>query len=607
MREQKKVDIVMAENNNQLLDLYMKHIEEAPDFVHNLVLMYTDAKDKRQVYENRWREIKKYAYPAASGYDSARGAIGAANESRTYNYCSTVSAKITRFVSILSSLLADPASKWFTFRLSNYYGGINYALSKSLSAGLWAKECHTIVEQKLNSPKSKFFPSMYTNNFCWFTYGTGNMEVVKTGINDFFYSCVRNEDLCHLVDCYNNTSEVFRTLELTTAQAIEMFGDRVPESIRGMGAATGGHLSTMKHRFFEASIRNPFARQINAAAKAGDVLALPYLSIFIHEAEKRIVGIQQYPEQPYIISRFDLEPSEIYGRSYVWEAMPDIKNLNEVNYLFMSAFKITVQPPLLVAPEHFNKLIEIMPRGVMPFLTPDGRPLAVPMQVGQNPQGMFEFLVRKEQQLDEIIGSSDLFRPEETARSFLEISQRKQQLYYRLSPYIVRLENECIYPIMRLTLKLLNEFGSLPPFPYADVCTDLGLDASQVEAMQAMLPNPIEQLEIEYCGPLAKMSSLEEIVNNERFLDFAARLQQAYPEINPSDQIRVDKIMKDMAMLLLNDADSIRSNDEAQKRIEARRAQQSIMEKQAEAQLRKTTAEAAKIEAEAVSIQEGNQ
>jgi hypothetical protein len=558
-------------------------------YVEELMSMYNAAKNNRSGWESKWSEINRLLFPAPGDFSThSGGSVGATPPSTEItSHASIVVAKVNKIIAMLSALVADPASDWFGLKFVDFEMGEGKLLSDSTAANKWLKAINRTQLNLLGDPKSNFYPSLFTLIAQWYTFGTGYQEVILRQDGGICFDCPRIQDCAIAVNGYNEVAEVYRTLRLTARQAIDLYGDRVSEHI--LMEAKNSIVSSARHEFFEANIANPLQAQLLQAG----LPAMPYVSIVVETHARKIVDIRQYPKLPYIVGRFDLAPAELYGRSYVWDCMPDIKIINKLSRLAVLSTAFSVEPAMLTKPSVSKLVSRIVPRAVLPWLDSTGTPVAAPLAYGTNPQILLEFYQFKLNELDETLAARDLFSQDVPSKTAFEVNERKIQLHNRLRSMIVRLETECLSPIIELVTLLLAERNALPPFPYEEVAEEFQIDPI---ILQMQLPAPILQLKTFFCGQLARMRSLEEANNAERVLQFAAQVSQ----INPAalDRINLSEIMKDAVMNYLQNEKAINSDKTVKEIGDARNNQVDLQESKMEADIAKEKAETEKLEVE---------
>jgi hypothetical protein len=569
----------------KLLDIFQDRISR--DFVQDLLRRYQTAKMNRSPWEGKWNEILRLVFPGPEALQS--GSVGAPPGSVT-THCSEVVAKINRIISTLCSMLVAPSHNWLTLKYRDI--SLTARLDSSTASNKWLKAVAGYMLNLMASPQSNFYCALYSIIYQWFTLGVayGVLDLHENG--SFSLDCVRTNDCAIGVSGYNEVTEVFRTLNLTASQAMDLYGTSISDVLL---QEARDHSST-RHEFVEFNIRNPFQDQMLEVK----VPAMPYVSLVVEMTEQKIVDFRQYPKLPYVTPRFNLEPSELYGRSYVWDAMPTIKIINKIHKIFVKGCDFGVSPMIATKPGMAKLVNRIAPGAILPWLDSSGQPLAMQFPYGAEPKNIIEYLQYLLSTLDEILGARDLFTEDIPSKTAHEVELKAQQISARLMPMVVRFETECLSPLVELFLLLLAERKALPLFPYKEVAREMNMD--ELELMK-LLPAPLTVLNAEFHGRTERMRMQEDFANCEKVLQFAVQLGQVNP--NALHRINLGEVMKKAALVNLNDEAVINDDSTVEKKDDAARNQVNLQDEKTRAEIEYLTAQTQKLRAETNSIMQG--
>ena len=172
--------------------------------------------------------------------------------------------------------------------------------------------------------------------------------------------------------------------------------------------------------------------------------------------------------------------------------------------------------------------------------------------------------------LEDALVARDVIPADAPNMTATEVNQRQIQMFNRIRPLIVRLETEDLNHTVLRTLKLLEQTGKLPPFPY----DDLGIYPEQ-------MPDPIMQLRVTFGGQMAKMQRLQEIQDNEMLMNKTLMAAQQDPSV--LDRVNLDRMIAVEAEIY-GITNGVINSDEVVQQIREQRAKQQEAEQQAQQQ-----------------------
>lgn len=226
------------------------------------------------------------------------------------------------------------------------------------------------------------------------------------------------------------------------------------------------------------------------------------------EGEHKLLS-RDLKSNPWVISRYMLAPSEIYGRGPCLYALPDIKTLNKVVELTLKNASLSIGGVFTAVDDGVlnPQAISIVPGAVIgvssnggprgPSLQP--LPRSGDVNLSQIISGDLRSNIKKTL-LDESLPPDNM-----SARSATEIVERMKELSQNLGSAFGRLINETMHPIVRRTLELMDEEGMI----------DLPLKVNGLE------------ISITPMSPLAMAGNMEKVGNILQFLQISQSLGNA--------------------------------------------------------------------------------
>jgi hypothetical protein len=218
---------------------------------------------------------------------------------------------------------------------------------------------------------------------------------------------------------------------------------------------------------------------------------------------------KELKSMPWVVSRYMLAPSEIYGRGPCLYALPDIKTLNKVVELTLKNASLSIGGVFTAVDDGVlnPQAISIVPGAVI-GVSSNGGPRGPSLQalprsgdvnLSQIIAGDLKANIKKTL-LDESLPPDNM-----SARSATEIVERMKELSQNLGSAFGRLINETMHPIVRRTLELMDEEGMI----------DLPLKVNGL------------QVQIAPMSPLAMAGNMEKVGNILQFLQISQSLGQA--------------------------------------------------------------------------------
>lgn len=359
----------------------------------------------------------------------------------------------------------------------------------------------------------------------------------------------------------------YRVYEITAKLAYEKWGEKLPEEVKRLIKNNAGHQRVkMLHAIY------PRKSALGRTGKAIISTSKPFASVHYSYTGDRIFFESGFDEFPVAIHRWVLNGSSPYGSSPVIELMEEIKKLDKMSYLYMLGADKNANPPIF-APEVLKGRLNLNPGGRNYVnIAQVGEPKLFPSSLDLN-----HLATQIQLQIRVIQQSlfSDLFNilmRQDQQRTATEVREIKGEGLVLLSSIIGNMQEEKITPLIMRTFNTLRRSGLLPPPP-----------EELVKASQS------GQVKVELDGPLAQnMKAYHQTTGITQGMQALAAVMQ----LNPDSQVNVDfdELMR-QAMSANGMPESIIREVADVKKI--KKAQQELLEQQAEAQQLQMRADAA--------------
>lgn len=261
-----------------------------------------------------------------------------------------------------------------------------------------------------------------------------------------------------------------------------------------------------------------------------------------------------YHTFPYAVFRWSKLSREVYGRGPGRTALPDVKTLNRLVALNLSALAKEVDPPILQRHEAVIGGLSLTPASVN-VVDFDG-PLAdavSPLESKRHHDWTSMEIAGLQQKIRQIFFANQLELQEKPAMTATEVSVRYEMMQRLLGPALGRLKYEFLQRLIERGLSLLAEAGALPPMPPAvqEVIGQIDID-------------------VRFEGPLERAQRSHALIAIERKNQWAAMIGQMKPEV--WDTWDFDKEAREVSEITGVPADLVREESDI-KRIRQARAQ----------------------------------
>lgn len=364
---------------------------------------------------------------------------------------------------------------------------------------------------------------------------------------------------------------VYRCFALTAEQAVAEFGEQ-EEGIEG-GKSFGVSQKTAKLAKEKPDEKVEFVHAIyprTQTVKAPRLAKnLPIASVHVEVQEKRIVRESGYHEMPVVVPRWMLIPDSVYGVGPVFDALPDVKMLNELKRMELASADLAIAGMWIAEDDGVlnPRTVKVGPRKVIVANSVDSMK---PLQTGSDFQ-LSEALTDQLQRSIRKLLMADQLQPQDgPAMTATEVHVRVNLIRQLLGPIYGRLQAEYLQPLIERCFGLAYRAG-----------------------MFGMAPDTLagREFSVKYLSPLARAQKLEDVTAIERLHVNVAQIAQVKPEV-------LDLIDEDETVRILSDAlgvppKVVRKTADVQQLRQNRSEQQQAAVQQAQAaQLQQTAGEA---------------
>jgi hypothetical protein len=438
--------------------------------------------EERANAEHLWSDISEFMLNNQSGLFFNKGATSSAAGTSSGASGTTKGARKTRRVydstalqatqdlaSAFQSTLTNPATVWSKIRFQND------VLNDSKASSVWLEEVNDIIHKRLSESN---FDTEIAKGYQSFV-SMGNMalfhDVKAESPSEFTFTAMHLAQISWAEDKDNLVDSVFRNFRLTAKQAVERWGNDVPEGLA------------------------PAEKR-------------PIASVYISKIGMHVVEEGGYYEMPVYVGRWGLLPNEVYGRGPGHLALPDVRTLNQVRQRGLEQLDLQVAPPILANQRDVFGQLDLRPRGISIVRDING----VREMVSGARQDILQFNVEDlKNSISRMFFLDKLLLPPRTETGEMtafEVSERIDQMHRVLGPVLTRLNSELLQPLILRCFKILLREGALPPLP--PQVQEMGLD-----------------VDIVFVNQLARAQQIQELQATQQWLQQVGQLAQIDPQV----------------------------------------------------------------------------
>lgn len=460
-------------------------------------------KGMRSSHEEVWRECFDHTYPLrGSGLNSDKidAQEGQNRKARLVDSTATDSTRV--LASAIMSGLTPANSRWF-----------------QLDVGQESDE----ERRWLDDSAQTLWENIHAANFDAAAF-EGCLDVVCAGMFALYVEEDAERgglkfDLWPLAGCYCGASKpggridiVYRTYTLTAQQAVSEFGDEVSEDVRKCAQDKPDEKIEFVHAIEPRKVKAIGARMAKN---------LPVSSCHVELKTKKIVRESGYHEMPVIVPRWMVTPDSVYAVGPVYDALPDIKMLNELKRMELASADIAIAGMWIAEDDGVlnPRTIKVGARKIIVANSVDSMKA---LQTGSNFQ-LSDILVSKLQAAIRKTLMADQLQPQDgPSMTATEVHVRVGLIRQLLGPIYGRLQAEYLQPLIERVFGLAYRAGVLGPAPES-------------------LAN--REFVVTYISPLARAQKLEDVTAIERMNANVAQIAQVAPDvldlIDTDEQVQV--------------------------------------------------------------------
>ena len=449
---------------------------------------YHRARARRAPWETLWRDAVEHTLPQRDAAVGGEGSGGQANGGRKGErlYDATAGDAAEQLAASLLAQLTPPWSRWFGLS-----PGPEVAERESERLSPVLSHAEQVLQGHLD--RSNFPVEMHQCYLDLIIFGTACLQFEEAPLgapSAFRFTAVPLNEAVVDEGPDGTLDVTYRRREMTAAQLASRFGTaRLPQAI----AETAARPDTNDDR------RYPVVEAV-----LPDGIAYDYLAVLDEGSGADgppVLAEGRFGRSPFITFRWMKAPGEIYGRSPVMRALPDVKTANKVVELTLKNASIAVtgiwqaDDDGVLNPAN----IRLTPGSIIPKAV--GSSGLTPLE----PAGKFDVsqlvLSDLRERIRRTLMVNQLGAIDSPNMTATEVLERTAEVTRLLGATYGRLQAELLTPLIGRALAILGRRGAIDP---------VSLDGRLVE--------------LQYRSPLAQVQGRKDIANTTTWVEKAAAL-----------------------------------------------------------------------------------
>ena len=505
-------------------------------------------KSMRSNWDNYWEQLAQYGLPRK---DNVYGhpTVGEDKHNRLYDSTSVHSNEL--LASALHGMLTNPSSVWFGMATGEKeVDGVKEVRQ-------WLQDATGKMIRVLNN--SNFQEEIHETYLDLGSIGTNTLRidedeetVVRFQSKPIYESYIQENSKGEI-------DTIYRIYKYDLRQIVQEWGEEI--------------LDFEMKRMYEKDDTTKFDI-IHAIEPVNNDKNFKYASFHVLAEKSLLLEEGTFNEKPYAIPRWTKISGEIYGRSPMMKALPDVKMLNQMMRTAIRAAQKAADPPLMVPDNGFLLPVRTTPGGTNIYRagTKDRiEPLIhnARVDVAADVIEQIRMRVRQSFFIDQLQLQDG---PQMTAT---EVNQRTEEKLRMMGPILGRLNNELLKPIIDRVFGIMlrkQHFGEMP---------------KELKG---------KNLEIQYVSQISKAQRSSEADTFTRVIQSIAPIIEASPQV--FDNLNADAVLRHHAQIfglpeeMLRDPKEVEQGRKAQAEAQAAQMQAEQENVQADSAQKMASAEA---------------
>jgi len=419
-----------------------------PDLKHDItakgvIERYRRAKDRRGAWESHWEECYSFALPQRDGI-TRQAQPGEKKTDKLFD--GTAPDAVDQLAASLLAQLTPPWARWFGFTPGP-------DASEQERDGIAGELERAAATLQSHFDRCNFAVEMHQCYLDLVTAGTASLlfeEAPPGEPSAFRFTAVPLKQVVFEENAFGRLDATYRRSELTAAQMKARFPNApLPDEVARRAA------------------EDPDVRVAVIEAVIPDDPGFAYLAVAESDisstGEPTVLRQGRFQQSPFINFRWLKAPGEIYGRSPVMKALPDIKTANKVVELVLKNASIAVTGIWQADDDGVLNpaTVRLVPGAIIPKAVGSAglTPLEAPGRFDVSQLVLEELRARIRQALL----ADKLGQVSGPRMSATEVLERAAEMARVLGATYGRLQSELLTPLLLRAIAILARRGEIPP------------------------------------------------------------------------------------------------------------------------------------------------
>tara|TARA_R100001594_G_scaffold33685_2_gene62434 strand:- start:14655 stop:16286 length:1632 start_codon:yes stop_codon:yes gene_type:complete len=411
---------------------------------------YEELRDDRRNWEHHWQEIAEVVLPRRTDIVGKR-TPGDKRNLKAIDSTGIIANEL--LAAGLHGMMTNPASKWFTLRLSNAN------LNMEDEVKLWLEAVENIIYEELSSSESSFSSHMHELYLDLSAFGTAIMFIGETTqTQDLMFQSLPLKECYVSENADGRIDTLYRKYEQTVRQIVQKWGPK--ESAVGKDVITCYNTGKLEEKF---EIIHAIFPRMDYDRRKRTRQNMPIASVYVLCKEDIILEESGYEEMPVLAPRWSKAAGEVYGRGPGMATLPDVKMLQQMAKTVIKAAQKVVDPPLQLEDDSVILPVRTIPGGLN-YRRAGSEPIT-PLSTGaQIPIGL-DMMQDVRTRIREGFFLDQLQLQQGPQMTATEVLQRTEEKLRLLGPVMGRMQSELLSPLINRVFGILGRQDKLPPLP----------------------------------------------------------------------------------------------------------------------------------------------
>tara|TARA_B100000424_G_scaffold76980_2_gene57326 strand:- start:360 stop:1988 length:1629 start_codon:yes stop_codon:yes gene_type:complete len=465
-----------------------------PTDAQSYIKRYEELRSDRRNWEHHWQEVAEVILPRRTDIVGSR-TPGDKRNLKAIDSTGIIANEL--LAAGLHGMMTNPASKWFTLRLSNQ------ALNQEAAVKMWLESVERIIYEELSSSESSFSSHIHELYLDLSAFGTAVMFIGESDqTKDLMFTALPLKECYVSENSDGRIDTLYRKFELSVRQIVQKFGDK--EDDVGKEVLECYNNDKLEDKF---EIIHAIFPRYDYDKRKKTRQNKPIASVYVLCKSEMILDEGGFEESPILAPRWSKASGEVYGRGPGMATLPDVKMLQQMSKTILKAAQKIVDPPLQLEDDSVMLPVRTIPGGLN-YRRSGSDPIQ-PLATGGNIPIGLEMMQDVRLRIREGFFLDQLSLQQGPQMTATEVLQRTEEKLRLLGPVMGRLQSELLSPLINRVFGLLGRQNKLPPIP---------------EELQD------QSYTIEFVSPLARAQRQVEANSLLRVFEIGSTVIQMQPE-----------------------------------------------------------------------------